>query len=144
VAIAKFLSGQPIDDDVREQQILESAVARIKSAELRHALGIEFFLNQLEANIAIQRGLRRYWRDHPEEAPVSCYQLTAELRPAFDIVNMHMLLLLTHLDDIPPVTRRHIDGLFQRRLRTSTALRQLTQLRRDAADIALRSVYRAL
>ena len=118
--------------------------SRLKRAEPRHALGIEFFRDQIEANKVIQRGLHRYWGEHPEEFPLRRRDLTAELRPQLDIVNRHMLLLLIHMENMPPLRRSHIDGLFDRELRTSTALRQRGELRRDAADIALRSVFRAL
>jgi hypothetical protein len=42
--------------------------------------------------------------------------------------------------NMPSVRRGHIDALFDRRLRTGTALRQLGELRRDTADVALRSL----
>jgi chorismate mutase len=142
VAAAKFVSGQRIDDPVREQEILESVRNRLKRAELEHALGVAFFRDQIEANKVIQRGLHRYWGEHPEEFPVGPRHLTAELRPRLDVVNRHMLVLLTYMENVPPVRRSHIDGLFDRKLRTHTALRQLRELRRDAADVALQCLYR--
>jgi chorismate mutase-like protein len=144
VAAAKFLSGQRIDDHVREQEILESMAGRLKRDAPRHALGMEFFRDQIEANKVIQRGLHRYWDEHPEEFPVRHRHLTAELRPQLDIANRHMLLVLIRMKNMPPVWRSHIDGLFDRKLRTSIALRRLGEIRRDAADIALRSLYKAL
>ena len=144
VAAAKFLSGQGIDDHVREQEILESMASRLKRAGPRHGPGMEFVRDQIEANKVIQRGLHRYWAEHPGELPATRRDLTAELRPQFDIVNRHMLLLLIGLDNVPPVRRSHIDALFDRELRTSEALRQLGDLRRDAAGVALRSLYRLL
>ena len=144
VAAAKFFSGQRIDDHVREQEILDSMAGKLKSAEHRHGLGIEFFRDQIKANKVIQQGLHRYWDEHPEEFPSRHRDLKAELRPQLDLVNSHMLLVVTRLENMPPVRRSHIDGLFDRKLRTSTALRQLGKLRRDATDIALRSLYRTL
>jgi chorismate mutase len=143
VAAAKFLSGQRIDDHVREQEILESVAGKLEQAVHRNALGMGFFRDQIEANKVIQRGLHRYWDEHPEEFPGGHHHLTAELRPQLDIFNSHMLLALVHMENIPPVGRSHIDGLFDRKLRTSAALRKLGTLRRDAAEIALRSLYRA-
>ena len=140
VAAAKFLSGQEIDDHAREQEILDSMAGKLKRAGPRHAPGIEFIRDQIEANKVIQRGLRRYWAEHPEEFPATRRDLTAELRPQFDLVNRHMLLLLICMGNVPPVRRSYIDALFDRELRTSTALRQLGELRRDAAGIALRSL----
>jgi chorismate mutase len=144
VAVAKFLSGQRIDDHVREQEILESMASRLKRAGPRPPLGIEFFRDQIEASKVIQRGLHRYWGEHPGEFPVGRRDLTAELRPQLDTANKYMLQQLIYMQNIPPVSRNHIDGLFDRKLRTSTALRRRRELRRDAADIALRSLYMAL
>jgi chorismate mutase-like protein len=144
VAAAKFLSGQRVDDLVREQEILESMASTLKRAELQHPLRIEFFRDQIEANKVIQRSLYRYWSVHPEEFPVRRRHLTAELRPQLDLVDRHMLQILVRMKNMPPVRRSHIDALFDRRLRTGTALRQLGELRRDAADVALRSLYRTI
>jgi chorismate mutase len=94
VAAAKFLSGQRIGDQAREQEILESAAGRLKHDKPRHALGMEFFRDQIEANKVIQRGLHRYWDEHPEEFPGGHLHLTAELRPRLDITNRHMLGML--------------------------------------------------
>jgi chorismate mutase len=142
VAAAKFLSGRRVDDLVREQEILESMAGKLKTAQHRNVLGMEFFRDQIEANKAIQRGLHRYWDEHPEEFPVRRCHRTAELRPQLDIVNSNMRLVLTHMENMPPVRRSHIHGLFDRKLRASIALRQLGELRQDAADISLRSLYR--
>jgi hypothetical protein len=67
-----------------------------------------------------------------------------EMRPQFDIVNRHILLLLIGTENVPPVRRSDIDALFDRELRTSTALRHFGDLRRDATGVALRSLYRVL
>jgi chorismate mutase len=142
VAAAKFLSEQRVDDIVREREILESMASTLKRTE--HPLRIEFFRDQIEANKVIQRGLYRYWCEHPEEFPVKRRRLMAELRPQLDLVNQQMLLILILMQSMPPVRRSHIDALFDQRLRTGTALRQLGELRRDVADVALRSLHRAL
>jgi chorismate mutase len=144
VAAAKFLSGRQIDDPVREKEILEWMASKLQRAEPRPALGIEFVRDQIEASKVVQRGLHRYWAEHPEEFPAGPRDLTAELRPQFDIANRHMLLLLIGLENVPPVRRSDIGALFDRELRMSTVLRPLGELRRDAAGIALRSLYRVL
>jgi chorismate mutase len=143
VAATKFLTGQRIDDQVREQEILESAAGKLRHAGHRYAFGMEFFSDQIEANKVIQRGLHRYWDEHPKEFLGVHRDLTAELRLQLGILNSQMLLALVHLENIPPVGRSHIDGLFDRKLRTSATLRKLPTLRRDAAEIALRSLYGA-
>jgi chorismate mutase len=142
VAAAKFLSGRRVDDLVREQENLESIAGTLRRSE--HPLRIEFFRDQIEANKVLQRGLHRYWDEHPAEFPATKRHLTAELRPQLDIVNGNMRLVLTHMENMPPVRRSNIHGLFDRKLRTSAALRQLGELRRDAADISLRFLYRSL
>jgi chorismate mutase len=143
VAAAKFPSGQRVDDPAREQEILESMASTLKRSELRHPLGIEFFRDQIEANKVIQRSLYRYWSEHPEELPARRRHLTAELRPQLDLANRQMLLILNRMENMPPVRRSHINVLFDKKLRTGTALRQLGELRRDAADVALHSLHRA-
>jgi chorismate mutase len=144
VAAAKFLAGQRVDDLVREREILDSMASALKRPELRHPLGIEFFRDQIEANKVIQRGLYRYWTELPEQFPVSRPRLTAELRPELDLVNQQMLLILARMDNVPPVRSCHIDSVFDRRLKTSAVLRQLGELRRDAADVALRALHKAV
>jgi chorismate mutase-like protein len=101
VAATKFLSGQWIDDQVREQEILESAACKLRHAGHRYAFGMEFFSDQIEANKAIQGGLHRYWDEHPKEFLGGHRHLTAELRLQLDIFNSQMLQALVRLENIP-------------------------------------------
>lgn len=141
---AKLLNSQRIDGHVREQEVRESMPSWLKRAELRHLLGIGFFRDQIEADKVVQRGLRRYWGEYPEVFPVRRRYLAAELQQQFDLVNRHMLLLLIDMHYMPPVSRSRIDGLFDGKLRESPVLRRLGELRRDVADVALRSLCEAL
>ncbi|MFK8845299.1 chorismate mutase [Streptomyces sp. Ac-502] len=69
VAAAKWGTGSPVDDPVREQQVLD-AVAR-QAAELgtdpRRTARI--FRDQIEANKTVQRGLHRRWTADPAQVP---------------------------------------------------------------------------
>ncbi|KAA6223257.1 chorismate mutase [Streptomyces albofaciens JCM 4342] len=69
VAAAKWGTGSPVDDPVRERQVLD-AVAR-QAAELgtdpRRTARI--FRDQIEANKMVQRGLHRRWTADPSQAP---------------------------------------------------------------------------
>lgn len=142
VAAAKFVNGQKIDDPVREREILDRAAGTLNGAELGHGTGMAFFRDQIEASKVIQRALHARWREHPRESPVKCRSLTEEIRPELDLINRRMLSLLTQVGPVPRVNRGRIDGLFDRQLRTSTSLRPCSGLRRNAASVALRSLYR--
>ncbi|MFD7668347.1 chorismate mutase [Streptomyces sp. NPDC059788] len=86
VAAAKWGTGSPVDDPVREQQVLD-AVAR-QAAELgtdpRRAARI--FRDQIEANKLVQRGLHRRWDAYPAQAPVERPDL-GEVRKEINRVN---------------------------------------------------------
>ncbi|MGP4016900.1 chorismate mutase [Saccharopolyspora sp. 5N708] len=93
VAAAKWGTDQPIDDPVREQQVLDS-VAR-KSVEL----GIDpeeskrVFRDQIEASKVVQRALHAYWAAHPDEQPTERPDL-GEIRPIIDRLGDEILLEL--------------------------------------------------
>jgi chorismate mutase len=143
VAAAKFVNGQEIDDPVREREILDRAAGKLNVAEPGHAIGMAFFHDQIEASKVIQRALHARWREHPRESPVNCRSLTEEVRPELDLVNGRMLALLPHMRQMLRISRGRIDGLFDQKLRANAPLRQHGELRRDAAGVALRSLYRA-
>ncbi|MEU7190643.1 chorismate mutase [Streptomyces sp. NPDC045470] len=69
VAAAKWGTGSPVDDPVREQQVLD-AVAR-QAAELGTdpRWTARIFRDQIEANKTVQRGLHRRWAADPARAP---------------------------------------------------------------------------
>lgn len=69
VAAAKWGTGSPVDDPVREQQVLD-AVAR-QAAELGTdpRWTARIFRDQIEASKTVQRGLHRRWAADPVRAP---------------------------------------------------------------------------
>ncbi|MCR6486586.1 chorismate mutase [Amycolatopsis sp. OK19-0408] len=90
VAAAKYGTGSPIDDPVREQQIYDSVAARAPELGLDPAEAVRFFRAQVEASKLVQRGLHARWAEHPAEAPATRPDLT-EIRPAIDRMNTGLL-----------------------------------------------------
>lgn len=91
VAAAKFGTTQPIDDPVREQQILDGVAAKAPGLGLDPADAVEFFRDQIEANKVVQRGLYELWTAHPEQAPTERPDLPTEVRPVIDRINAGLL-----------------------------------------------------
>jgi chorismate mutase-like protein len=146
VAAAKFAAAGPIDDPVREQQILGWVEWRLNSAETRPEIGMQFFRDQISANKVIQRGLHTLWRKRPGLIPVSWRDLTTEVRPQLDVINRHMILLLMLVQTVPPVRcglpeQLDLFEVFDATLRANPSLGEFGSLRQEAADIALRSLY---
>lgn len=89
VAAAKFGTGQPIDDPVREQQELAAVRQSAVSLGINPDAAVSFFQQQINASKVVQRGLFDRWTAHPDQAPTSrpdlgkirteLDQLTAEL-----------------------------------------------------------------
>jgi chorismate mutase len=69
VAASKFGTDKPIDDPVREQQVLDSAQKSAIELGLDPGETIQFFRDQTEASKVVQRGLFLRWTAHPTEAP---------------------------------------------------------------------------
>jgi chorismate mutase len=142
VAAAKFASGQPVDDPLREREILDSVARRLIRPRVLHERGMQFFRDQIEANKVIQRGLHEHWRDHPEDLPVVPHNLAVEVRPRLDHITGKMLSLFVRVDTLPRVRHFDVEDLLARGPGTTSPDRRLDQLRWDAATIALRSVVR--
>lgn len=80
------------------------------------------------------------WRDRPEESTASSRSLTNDVRPKLDIVNRHMLLLLPQITGMPPERHALAEAALCGKLAVSRELRELNELRREAASVALRSL----
>jgi chorismate mutase len=120
VAAAKFASGQPVDDPLREREVLDSVARRLIRP----------------------RGLHEHWRDHPEDLPVVPHNLAVEVRPRLDHITGKMLSLFVRVDTLPRVRHFDVEDLLARGPGATSPDRRLDQLRWDAATIALRSVVR--
>ncbi|MFG2552960.1 chorismate mutase [Streptomyces sp. NPDC048581] len=91
VAAAKYGTDKPIDDPVREQQILDDVAARATSLGLDPKATQAVFRDQIEANKLVQRGLYARWDAHPEERPTERPDLVKEVRPVLDRITTQLL-----------------------------------------------------
>jgi chorismate mutase len=91
VAAAKYGTDKPIDDPVREQQILDDVAARAVGLGLDPAAVQAVFRDQIEANKLVQRGLYARWDAHPEERPTERPDLVKEVRPQLDRITTEVL-----------------------------------------------------
>jgi chorismate mutase len=94
VAAAKYGTDKPIDDPVREQQILDDVAARATGLGLDPAAVQAVFRDQIEANKLVQRGLYERWDAHPEERPTERPDLVTEVRPQLDRITTELLTAL--------------------------------------------------
>ncbi|HYZ55131.1 MAG TPA: gamma subclass chorismate mutase AroQ [Streptosporangiaceae bacterium] len=139
VAAVKYASGQPIDDSIREHSILESISRTLNGTRVDREIIIQFFIDQIEANKVIQRGLHQRWYAHPEEVPAVRYDLTAEVRPKFDCITKQMLQQFRHMKEAPLLRRGDIEDLIDGKFLARPFRQQLPGLHRRAAVFALRS-----
>lgn len=91
VAAAKFGTDIPIDDPVREQQILDTVAVKSVALGLDRAATVRFFRDQIEANKVVQRGLYVWWIGHPADQPSTRPDLDTEVRPVIDRLNAGLL-----------------------------------------------------
>lgn len=100
VAAAKFEAGLPVDDLVREQQLLDSVAAMAETLGIDPAMSVHFFQAQIDANKVVQRGLFMRWARHPALRPRTRPDLAREVRPRLDQITdeiMQQLKLTQHL-----------------------------------------------
>ncbi len=91
VAAAKYGTDKPIDDPVREQQILADVSARAVGLGLDPESVAAVFRDQIEANKVVQRGLYARWDAHPELRPTERPDLVKEVRPILDRITTELL-----------------------------------------------------
>ncbi|MDQ1029143.1 chorismate mutase [Streptomyces umbrinus] len=94
VAAAKYGTESPIDDPVRERQILDDVAARAAGLGLDPDSVTAVFRDQIEANKLVQRGLYARWDAHPDERPTERPDLAKEVRPALDLITTRLLASL--------------------------------------------------
>lgn len=86
VAAAKWGTGSPIDDPVREQQVLNAVAEQAREDGADPAATVRVFRDQIEANKDVQRGLFRRWKARPAEAPTHRPDLN-EVRKKINRIN---------------------------------------------------------
>jgi chorismate mutase len=94
VAAAKYGTATPIDDPVREAQILDDVRAMAAGLGLDPEVVAAVFRDQIEANKLVQRGLYARWDAHPGERPTERPDLAKEVRPALDRITTRLLAAL--------------------------------------------------
>ncbi|KDN77388.1 chorismate mutase [Streptomyces olindensis] len=98
VAAAKYGTDTPIDDPVREAQILDDVRARATGLGLDPDAVAAVFRDQIEANKLVQRGLYARWDAHPDERPTERPDLAKEVRPALDRITTQLLAALAETE----------------------------------------------
>ncbi|MFG1905770.1 gamma subclass chorismate mutase AroQ [Kribbella sp. NPDC048928] len=136
VAASKYFSGKPVEDPVREQQIIESVRASAVQLGIDPDQTAAFFQAQIEASKVVQRGLLAYWAAHPDQAPTSGPDLNV-IRDKLDSLSTQLLAELVRVDDLRQsglrcdislvvadatgAARHHLDQLHRQALRTGSA-----------------------
>ncbi|WP_327695040.1 chorismate mutase [Streptomyces sp. NBC_00459] len=100
VAAAKYGTDKPIDDPVREQQILTDVSARAVGLGLDPEAVAAVFRDQIEANKVVQRGLYARWDAHPELRPTERPDLVKEVRPILDRITTELLDALKETETV--------------------------------------------
>lgn len=106
VAAAKFGTSTPIEDPVREQQVLDRAAELAGEAGIDVPETVEFFRAQIEMSKLVQRGLYDRWTQHPELAPTDRPDLATEVRPALDRITVAFIDHLAATEDLRSPTPR--------------------------------------
>lgn len=100
VAAAKYSTDKPIDDPVRERQVLDDVAARAVGLGLNPDMVSALFRDQIEANKLVQRGLYARWDAHPEQRPTERSDLVKEVRPALDRIATQVLAALRETKEL--------------------------------------------
>jgi chorismate mutase len=106
VAAAKFGTATPIEDPVREQQVLNQAAALAAEAGIDVPDTVQFFRAQIEMSKVVQRGLYDRWTRHPELAPTERPDLATEVRPELDRITVEFIGQLAATEDLRGPTPR--------------------------------------
>lgn len=106
VAAAKYGTDVPIEDPVREQQVLDRAAALAADAGVDPEETVHFFRAQIEMSKFVQRELHEHWAAHPESAPTERPDLSTEVRPALDRITVEFIGQLAGTEDLRGSTLR--------------------------------------
>ncbi|MEU9121517.1 chorismate mutase [Streptomyces sp. NPDC048506] len=98
VAAAKWGTGSPIDDPVREQQVLDAVAAQARQLGADPEATVRVFRDQIEASKIVQRGLHRLWEADPSQAPTDRPDL-GEVRKEINRINGELVRALAAAPD---------------------------------------------
>jgi len=90
IAASKWLSGGPITDPARAQQVLNAVAVDAESAGVPSDFVISVFIDQINATEAIEYSRFSWWKFNPADAPVSAPDLSAS-RALIDGLNSAMV-----------------------------------------------------
>ncbi|MHC9292351.1 chorismate mutase [Mycobacterium sp. LTG2003] len=134
VAAYKFKMGGPIDDPVREQQVIDSVTAMAQADQIDPAYVGAVFRNQIDATASVEHTRFAQWKLDPDAAPATAPDL-ADTRKTIDHLNqvmvhemaaqwsvLHSPACTTDLDNAirSVVTARALDSVFQPALAYAT------------------------
>lgn len=95
VARAKWNSKAPIEDVLREQQVITEAVDRAGVMGIDRRLAESFFRGQIEASKVVQRALHADWAAHQQPPFAVVADLNADVRPVLDRLTPEMVQALS-------------------------------------------------
>jgi len=136
VAASKWLSGAPITDPVRVQQVLEAVSADAQSVGVPSDYVTTAFTEQINATEAIQYNRFSAWKFDPTTAPLSAPDLSAS-RSLIDDLNHRMVSLIAA--DWPVLDSADCAIRLSAARDAVAQSRQLDPLYRQALDAATRS-----
>jgi chorismate mutase len=138
VAATKFCTGTPVDDPLRERQVLGEAGRRAVQMGLDRELTTRFFRSQIDASKVVQRGMLARWRARPDLAPTTSPDLQA-IRARLDELTGLMLDQLRTTQALHRHTSLCRTLLLEARVPV-VALHDLDGLHRRALDLAVEGV----
>jgi chorismate mutase-like protein len=138
VAASKFYTRAPVEDPLRERQVLAEAGRRSPEMGLDREATIRFFRSQIEASKVVQRGLLARWRAHPDQAPATSPDLDA-IRARLDVLTDQLLEELRSTQAVRRCAQVCRTRLFDARSPVAAA-HHLDALHRRALDMATESV----
>ncbi|TQS25584.1 chorismate mutase [Microbispora sp. KK1-11] len=141
VAASKFGTDSPIEDPVREEQVLAQVRKQADAAGVNPDAAVAFFQDQITASKVVQRRLFARWTAHPEEAPTKRPDL-GQIRERLDRLTTD---LLHELKNTERLRDKPIACTAQLALATRSGARQerLDTLHRQALRVATQSVCRS-
>ncbi|GGT35662.1 chorismate mutase [Streptomyces althioticus] len=135
VAASKFGTDSPVEDPVREAQVLAAVREQAEAAGLDADAAEAFFRDQITASKIVQRGLIDRWTARPDEAPTTRPDL-GPIRSKLDRLTTALLAELKDTEQVrdEPVAcgvqlalagvsgaaAEHLDALHRQALRTAT------------------------
>jgi chorismate mutase len=137
VAAAKFGTGRPIDDPVREQEELAQVRRNAVTLGIDPEATARFFQDQITASKVVQRGLFTLWTERGDLAPTVRPDLT-KIRTELDALTTELLRLLVRVQNVRREPSCRV-WLAEARV-TGENHERLDRLHRRALSVALGSV----